>query len=57
MARTRVAMAQLQRLMLLEIRKQEGCADVTDVGIYHVNDERAENNWSASVGWLRKRSA
>jgi hypothetical protein len=42
-------MAELQRLMLLEIRKQDGCADVTDVGIYHVTDERAENNWSASV--------
>jgi hypothetical protein len=49
MTKTRVPMEELQRLMVAEIRKQEGCEDVTDVSIYHVTDDRAENNWSVGV--------
>jgi hypothetical protein len=42
-------MAELQQLMLAEIRTHEGCEDVTDVSIYHVTDGRAENNWEGGV--------
>ena len=42
-------MAELQSLVLAEIRKHDGCEDVTDVSIYRVVDPRAENNWSVSV--------
>jgi hypothetical protein len=49
MNKSQVPMAELQRLMLAEIRKRDGCEDVTDVSIYQVIDERAENNWSVGV--------
>jgi hypothetical protein len=45
-----VAMAELQRLMLTEIRTHDGCEDVTDVSIYRVTDDQAESNWS--VWWV-----
>jgi hypothetical protein len=35
--------------MLADIRKYEGCDNVTDVSIYHVTDERADSNWSVGV--------
>ena len=49
MAKTPVPMAELQRLMLAEIRQHDGCEDVTDVSIYHITDDRAESNWSVGV--------
>ena len=49
MAKTPVSMAELQRLMLAEIRRHDGCEDVTDVSIYHVTDEQSESNWSVGV--------
>jgi hypothetical protein len=48
-AKTQVSMAELQRLMLAEIRTHDGCEDVTDVSIYHVTDDQAESNWSVGV--------
>jgi hypothetical protein len=42
-------MAELQRLILTEIRTHNGCEDVTDVSIYHVMDDQAECNWSVGV--------
>jgi hypothetical protein len=44
-----VAMAELQRLMLTEIRTHDGCEDATDVSIYRVTDDQAESNWSVGV--------
>jgi hypothetical protein len=49
MAKTHVPMDELKRLMLAEIRKHDGCEDVTDVSIYHVTDDRADSNWSVGV--------
>ena len=49
MTKMLVPMAELQQLLLAEIRTYEGCEDVTDVSIYHVTDDRAENNWSVGV--------
>jgi hypothetical protein len=49
MAKTPVSMAQLQQILLAEIRTHDGCEDVTDVSVYHVTDDRAENNWSVGV--------
>jgi hypothetical protein len=51
MARTLVSVAELQRLMLTEIRNHEGCEDVSGVGI-SASDTPNTNNWSAAVvGW------
>jgi hypothetical protein len=44
-----VTMAELQPLILTEIRKHDGCEDVTDVSICHVVDDQAECNWSVGV--------
>jgi hypothetical protein len=41
-------MPQLRRLMLAEIRKHEGCEDITDVRILR-SDDSVECNWSAAV--------
>jgi hypothetical protein len=48
-SKTRVTMAELQGLVLADIRANEGCEDVTDVSIYHVTDDRSESNWSVGV--------
>jgi hypothetical protein len=48
-AKTLVTMAELQRLILTEIRTHDGCGDVTDVSIYHVTDDQSECNWSVGV--------
>ena len=49
MSKTRVTMAELQGLVLTDIRANEGCEDVTDVSIYRVTDDRSESNWSVGV--------
>jgi hypothetical protein len=49
MARTLVSMKQLRGLVLAAIRKYPGCEDVTDVTIYRVTDNQAENSWSVGV--------
>lgn len=42
-------MNELKALLLAEIRAHDGCAGVDDISIYHVTDERADNNWSVGV--------
>jgi hypothetical protein len=49
MAKTLVSMDELKRLILAEIRKHDGCEDVTDVSIYHVTDDLSDSNWSVGV--------
>jgi hypothetical protein len=49
LAKTLVPIDEIKRLMLAEIRKHDGCEDVTDVSIYYVTDERADSNWSVGV--------
>src|SRR5258707_8600435 len=49
MAKTPVPMEDFQRLMLTQIRENDGCEDVTDVSIHHITDDRAESNWSVGV--------
>ena len=49
MPKTRLSMPELQRLALLEVRKQPGCHNVQEVAINRVTDEHAENNWSLCV--------
>jgi hypothetical protein len=49
MPKTLISMEELKGLLLAEIRTHEGCDGIRNVSIYHVTDERAESNWSASV--------
>ena len=49
MAKTLVSMDEIRRLVMTEIRKQDGCEDVTDVSIYHVTDHLSDSNWSVGV--------
>src|ERR1700721_2756453 len=49
MAKTLLAMHDLRRRALAEIRQQPGCHNVQDIAINRVADERAESNWSLCV--------
>jgi len=49
MARTLLSIRDLQARALAEMRTQPGCADVRNITINRVTDERAENNWSMCV--------
>jgi hypothetical protein len=49
MAKITVSLDQLRRLMLAEVRKQQGCDEVVGVEICRVSDAEAESNWSGSV--------
>jgi len=49
MTKITVSFDQLRRLMLAEVRKQQGCDEVVGVEICRVSDSEAESNWSGSV--------
>ena len=49
MAKTSISTAQLRGLMVAEIRKHDGCEDVTAVRILRSDDDPIECNWSAAV--------
>jgi hypothetical protein len=49
MPRTLIPMHELQALLLAQIRSHEGCEGVRDISVYHVTDERADNNWSVGT--------
>jgi hypothetical protein len=49
MAKTLLSKQDLQARALEEIQKQPGCANVRNIAINRVMDERAENNWSMCV--------
>jgi hypothetical protein len=48
MPKIRLAMPELQRRALLEVRKQPGCHNVQEIAINRVA-KHAENNWSLCV--------
>jgi hypothetical protein len=49
MAKTLLSVRDLQARALAEIKRQPGCADVQNIAINRVTDERAANNWSMCV--------
>src|SRR4051812_17273920 len=49
MAKITVSLDQLRRLMLAEVRKQQGCDEVVGVEICRLSDTEAKSNWSGSV--------
>jgi hypothetical protein len=49
MAKTLLAMVDLQARALAEIRNQPGCSSVRTIAINHLTDDRAVSNWSMCV--------